>query len=79
MATGGISETGCRGSAAAVDLSQCGRRFVTANLWHSCYVGSVDDFFVNHAELRPLFDAYVPFVETIGPFTVEVVNTRISL
>ena len=56
----------------------CGRRFVTANLWHSCYVGSVDDFFVNHAELRPLFDAYVRFVQTIGPFTVEVVKTRIS-
>ena len=56
----------------------CGRRFVTANLWHSCYVGTVDDFFTDHAGLRPLFDAYVAFVETIGPFTVEVVRTRIS-
>jgi hypothetical protein len=38
----------------------------------------VDDFFAGHAHLRPLFDAYVRFVERIGPFTVEVVKTRIS-
>jgi hypothetical protein len=57
---------------------KCGRGFVTANLWHSCYVGTVDEFFGDHAHLRPLFDAYVRFVETIGPFTVEVVRTRIS-
>jgi hypothetical protein len=54
---------------------ECGRRFVTANLWHSGSIGSVDDFFVNQAELRPLFGAYVRFVETIGPVTVEVVKT----
>jgi hypothetical protein len=57
---------------------KCGRRFVTANLWHSCYVATVDQFFVNHSHLRPLFDGYVRLVETIGPFTVEVVRTRIS-
>ncbi|MGZ5398192.1 MAG: DUF5655 domain-containing protein [Mycobacterium sp.] len=56
----------------------CGRQFVTANVWHSCYVGSVEDFFAEHGHLRPLFDAYVAFVETIGPFTAEVVRTRIS-
>ena len=56
----------------------CGRRFVTANLWHSCYVGTLDDFFADHQHLRPIFDAYVRFVEDIGPFTVEVVRTRIS-
>jgi Domain of unknown function (DUF5655) len=56
----------------------CGRRFVTTNMWHSCYVGTVDDFFANHHNLRPVFDAYVRFVEGIGPFTVEVVKTRIS-
>ena len=51
---------------------KCGRGFVTANLWHSCDVGTVDEFFVNHTHLRPVFDAYVRFVETIRPFTVEV-------
>jgi hypothetical protein len=56
----------------------CGRDFVTPHLWHSCYVGTVDAFFVDHAHLRPLFEGYVAFVETIGPFTVEVVKTRIS-
>jgi len=55
---------------------KCSRRFVTANLWHSCHVGSVDEFFRDHAHLRPLFNAYVRFVEAIGPFDVEVVQSR---
>lgn len=57
---------------------RCRRRFVTANMWHSCYTGNVDDFFATHAHLQPLFDALVRFVEKIGPFDVEVAKTRIS-
>jgi hypothetical protein len=45
---------------------------------HSCYVGTVDAFFAEHTYLRPLFDALVRFVETIGPFEVEVAKTRIT-
>jgi hypothetical protein len=56
----------------------CERQFVIANMWHSCHRGTVDDFFALHSHLRPVFDAFVSFVETIGPFTVEVVKTRIS-
>ena len=57
---------------------RCGRRFVTANMWHSCFAGTVDDFLAKHIHLRPLFDALVRFVEEIGPFEIEVAKTRIS-
>lgn len=57
---------------------RCGRRFVTANMWHSCHVGTRDEFFAGHEHLLPLFDALVAFVQGIGPFEVEVAKTRIS-
>lgn len=41
-------------------------------------MGTLDEFFAGHAHLRPLFDRYVDFVRSIGPFEVEVVRTRIS-
>ncbi len=56
----------------------CGRRFVTANSWHSCHVGDLDEFFAGHEHLRPLFDAYVALARELGEFDVEVVRTRIS-
>jgi len=47
-------------------------------MWHSCFTGSVEGFFADREDLRPLFDVFVEFVEAVGPFDVEVVKTRIS-
>ncbi|MCZ7536175.1 MAG: DUF5655 domain-containing protein [Acidimicrobiia bacterium] len=57
---------------------RCQRGFVTANVWHSCYVGTVDDFFANHKHLQPLFEELVALIRGIGTFDIEVVKTRIS-
>lgn len=56
----------------------CGRRFVTAGMWHSCYVGTVDAFFAGHPQHRPLFDDLRRFVARVGPFETEVLRTRVS-
>lgn len=51
---------------------------MTANLWHSCHVGTVEDFFAGRDHLRPLFEALAQFAAGIGPFRIEVLKTRIS-
>jgi hypothetical protein len=58
---------------------RCGKRFVGKNMWHSCSRRTVDEFFAGRdPALRRLFDAYVDFVEQIGPFTIDVAKTRIA-
>lgn len=48
-------------------------------MWHSCSRHTVDEFFAGRdPALRRLFEAYVAFVEGIGPFSIDVAKTRIS-
>jgi hypothetical protein len=58
---------------------RCGARFVTRNLWHGCGDYSVEGFFEGKpARFRELYDAYVRFVEEIGPFEQVPTKTRIA-
>jgi hypothetical protein len=58
---------------------ECGKQYVTARMWHSCYVGSVDDFFAGRPQrLRDTFDRYLEVARAFGPVTVDVAKTRIS-
>lgn len=58
---------------------KCGQTFVTKNLWHSCFVKSVDEFFKGKdPKLRQLYEDYVAFVRKCGPITINVNKTRIS-
>lgn len=59
----------------------CGKKFVTKNLWHSCSNYTIDDFFKRRSpHLRELFDKYARFVEkTCGKrIIINVDKTRIS-
>ncbi|MGQ0661694.1 DUF5655 domain-containing protein [Sphingosinicella sp.] len=47
-------------------------------MWHSCVRRSVEDFFADHEDKRPLYDAFLALVERFGPVTVNVSKTRIS-
>lgn len=57
---------------------ECGQRFVTARMRHSCVRLTEDDFFRGREEQRPLYDALLAFVRRVGPVTVNVNKTRIS-
>lgn len=58
---------------------RCGARFVTRNLWHGCGNYSIDGFFEGRPpRLRELYDAYVGFLEAIGPFDQVPTKTRIA-
>jgi hypothetical protein len=62
------------------ECPDCGKRFVTANSWHSCHRGSVDEFFAGRPEaLRLTFDRYLEVAESFGPVIVDVARTRISI
>lgn len=59
----------------------CGKKFVTKNMWHSCTKYSVDDFFINrNPHLKNLFEKYLAFVEKVcgEKVLVNVDKTRIS-
>jgi Domain of unknown function (DUF5655) len=57
----------------------CGKLFVTPKMWHSCYRGSVDDFFAGRpARLREVYERYLALASSFGPVTVDVAKTRIS-
>lgn len=58
---------------------RCGARFVTRNTWHGCGDYSVDGFFEGKApRLRELYDAFVAFIEEIGPFEQVPTKSRIA-
>ncbi len=58
----------------------CNKLFVTANSWHSCHRGSVDEFFVGKPEaLRSTFERCLEVAESFGPVVVDVARTRISI
>jgi hypothetical protein len=57
----------------------CGKQYVTRNMWHSCVVVPLDNHFVNRPRARQLFDAYVAALEREGPVTISVSKTRIEI
>jgi Domain of unknown function (DUF5655) len=58
---------------------KCGKQFVTESSWHSCYKGSVDDFFAGRpGVLRRIYERYLAAAESFGPVVVDVAKTRIS-
>jgi hypothetical protein len=56
----------------------CGKQYVTRNLWHSCVVVDLDTHFVGKPRARQLFDAWLAAVESTGPVTVSISKTRIE-
>jgi uncharacterized protein DUF5655 len=56
---------------------QCGARFVTRNMWHSCGRHSLDAFFEGRPRARELFAAWERFVRRAGAFEVVPQKTRI--
>lgn len=57
---------------------QCGHRFVTRNLWHSCARHQLDEHFEGRdPNVRAVFDRFVAVLEAIGPLTVYAQKTRI--
>ncbi len=59
---------------------QCGHRFVTKNLWHSCGRYRLADHFKGRPrELRKTFDRFVGLAKACGPVTVYAQKTRIVL
>jgi hypothetical protein len=57
----------------------CGKQYVTRNMWHSCVVVPLESHFVNRPRARQLFDAYVAALEREGPVTISVSKTRIEI
>lgn len=58
---------------------ECGQRFVSARMWHSCVRLSEEDFFRGRERQRLLYRAFLDFVRRFGPLTVNINKTRISL
>jgi hypothetical protein len=59
---------------------ECGHRFVTANVWHSCTRLTLDDAFARSTpDARAAFDRFVELVERCGPVTVIAQKSRIVL
>jgi hypothetical protein len=57
----------------------CGKRFVTPKMWHSCARHTVTGFFAGKsAKVKSLYRAYVKFARQLGPFTIDPAKTRIS-
>ena len=57
----------------------CGKQYVTRNMWHSCVVVPLESHFVGRPRARELFDAYVAVLEREGPVTISVSKTRIEI
>lgn len=57
---------------------QCGERFVTANMWHSCGKYSLDDLFARSEPLvLKLFRKFAKMVRACGPVTIIPQKTRV--
>jgi hypothetical protein len=58
---------------------RCGRPFVTANLWHSCVVVSLEEHLARVPPLiRVTYRSFEEMVRDIGPITIAPVKTRIA-
>lgn len=59
---------------------ECGHRFVTANMWHSCSNYSLEHHFEkSDPEVRATFDAFLAAIEAHGEITVIPQKTRIAI
>lgn len=59
---------------------ECGHRFVTANIWHSCTRIELDELFARSAPpVREAFDRYAELVARCGPTTVIAQKSRIVI
>lgn len=57
---------------------ECGHRFVTPNIWHSCGNYDIDEHFVDRdTAVRATFDEIVRIAEGLGPVTIYAQKTRI--
>lgn len=57
---------------------ECGHRFVTRNIWHSCSNYRLDHHFKGRDPVvRKVFDKYVSLAKKCGPVTVYAQKTRI--
>ena len=57
----------------------CGKQYVTRNMWHSCVVVPLESHFVDRPRAWQLFEAYRTALEAQGPITVSVSRTRIEI
>ena len=58
---------------------ECGHRFVTSNMWHSCARYSLTDHFRGKdPQVRTVFDAFRDLVRSNGPVTIYPQKTRIT-
>lgn len=58
----------------------CGNRFVTRNLWHSCSNYPLEYHFEGvHPSVRETFDRFLEVIETCGPVEVIPQKTRIAI
>jgi hypothetical protein len=56
----------------------CGNKFVTRNLWHSCVIVPLERHFEGRPRARQLFDAYLAALESQGDVTIVSSKTRIA-
>ena len=57
---------------------QCGHRFVTRNIWHSCSRYELESHFEGGEPIvRETFDKLVEVAQTCGPLTIYAQKTRI--
>jgi hypothetical protein len=58
----------------------CGHRFVTKNMWHSCSNYTLEHHFAGcQPNVREIFDRYVEVIEACGPVEVIPQKTRIAI
>ena len=57
----------------------CGKQYVTRNMWHSCVIVPLESHFVGRPRAKALFDAYTAALEREGPITISVSKTRIEI
>jgi len=59
---------------------KCGAKLVTANMWHSCGVYSLEELFSrSEPHVLPLFHRFVDLVRSVGPVTVIPQKTRVVM
>lgn len=72
-------DAGSKGKRPLWQCPECGHKFVTPNIWHSCSHYPLSYHFKGkNALVREIFDAYLELVEGFGPVTVIPQKTRIA-
>ena len=58
---------------------KCGRRFVSANMWHACGDNSIEGFLEGKGErARQLFHRFQELIAECGPYEVAPAKTRVA-